>query len=1136
MAPNMLVEELADNVDDNVDDNEDNYEDKSDNELDAQQALDHSTFNIYIPTFLLQYELSSLSYEEQNRQLLQKDWLTRGLTQEIEALYPTAAEIKKEDDNKRDPAAFQQKISKLFPSGRIFASFKQLDQAADMFLGAWAVKKTNHSKSISCSYSATHNLKSRKHLDPTLRRKLDTSLKDIYKCPFKIRYSFVAYSKNKALKKPDILYKVKITTVNFVHTCQLTTIFHRQALQKGGGCQPDLNGLNDIVSLLKHKPNLQCEFLRPLLAKYLPFYNARDAQFLVNFRSRVNMFVLNHGDKELTMEDARKLSSKRSLASDEFLLNDNPMQKQNLTDLLRKVMQEGSSTWDSLRFLQELKKSNPGFDYRVNYNDYGRPEGVCWMLPEMRSDLLRFGNILFLDSQKRQYNTVGWPYIGPVVKDSEMQVRCVAESICVEESHRMYVWITQMLAEMEPRFQLLSIKIIFGDQALTQQILVDLGIQDTCILRGDYHHLINEVWPATFGPHLYHNIRRDLEQMLIGSRKEWEEGYSSAKKHLLHDADKFSSLDQIYNDPSHYAGWFLRKIEGNLFLNGSVPAEQNHSSVSAHLGAGGTWSVAEQLKKLLERQTHLTTKRRSKDQKAYVIATKYKSSLRDQNAFDDETAKKQLSTWAYAQLFQKAFKYSRKLLCKVEGDETFVWPHGKQKDCEQLIVITNGNRCPCHRRIGYRFQCSHELKMDGKLDLGKYHSRWLNQRTFNHTMHSADFQMPLDDHSSNQQETNPLFLQDNSQDQKFNADDSSLIGDHDTCNLDDDDAPQYDSDAEMVTLASLGANTSKDVAKLTYQFVAEKASNLVRLAQSDQTKLGALCQLIDQLTHRLRSGLNIDVVSFDLSIPANDENLPNRPVLGTLRPAPNVISKKRLISRHEARRAHASKNRKLSPIGDGHSNDFAVCPAPRVQNKTCTICKCPGHKRGSCPKIHKYKKAPLEMGRNGQSRLDLSNSLSKPGRYKTYHRPEEDVRVVSISLPKLVTGIVIHQRLFLNRNTQKMVLECTFLVSLAEEHSTFQKSLFNIDVISIFVNRSKSQVIVCELEDDSPDGYESMGYPTTLSQTTPQYHSQTTPAYLSQTPAFISLPNHPMGYGFVPPSTSDTMGYGISGFETGSNL
>jgi hypothetical protein len=78
----------------------------------------------------------------------------------------------------------------------------------------------------------------------------------------------------------------------------------------------------------------------------------------------------------------------------------------------------------------------------VKYDAFGGPERLCWMLPEMRCDLLHFGNCLFLDSQKRQYNTMGWPYIGPVVKDSEMQVRRVAESIIVEESHRMYVWMT----------------------------------------------------------------------------------------------------------------------------------------------------------------------------------------------------------------------------------------------------------------------------------------------------------------------------------------------------------------------------------------------------------------------------------------------------------------------------------------------------------------------------------------------------------------------------------------------------------------------------------------------------------------------------------------------------------------------
>jgi hypothetical protein len=57
------------------------------------------------------------------------------------------------------------------------------------------------------------------------RWKLEPSLKDIYKCPFMIHYSFVAYSENEAVKKPDIFYHVKITKVNFIHTCQLTTIF-----------------------------------------------------------------------------------------------------------------------------------------------------------------------------------------------------------------------------------------------------------------------------------------------------------------------------------------------------------------------------------------------------------------------------------------------------------------------------------------------------------------------------------------------------------------------------------------------------------------------------------------------------------------------------------------------------------------------------------------------------------------------------------------------------------------------------------------------------------------------------------------------------------------------------------------------
>jgi hypothetical protein len=97
-----------------------------------------TNFTIYVPNFLQEYSLSEQSLEQQNNELLQKDhWLTAGLIGEIESLFLTRSEINNDNDNKCDPHAFQHKIAQHFASGRIFASFKQLDQAADMFLGTW---------------------------------------------------------------------------------------------------------------------------------------------------------------------------------------------------------------------------------------------------------------------------------------------------------------------------------------------------------------------------------------------------------------------------------------------------------------------------------------------------------------------------------------------------------------------------------------------------------------------------------------------------------------------------------------------------------------------------------------------------------------------------------------------------------------------------------------------------------------------------------------------------------------------------------------------------------------------------------------------------------------------------------------
>jgi hypothetical protein len=80
----------------------------------------------------------------------------------------------------------------------------------------------------------------------------------------------VAFCKNKSLKKPDIFYHVKITNVNFHHTCQMTTIFHPQALQKSGGLQHNLNGLNDIMLLLWEKPMFSDRFLQNIFPSTRP--------------------------------------------------------------------------------------------------------------------------------------------------------------------------------------------------------------------------------------------------------------------------------------------------------------------------------------------------------------------------------------------------------------------------------------------------------------------------------------------------------------------------------------------------------------------------------------------------------------------------------------------------------------------------------------------------------------------------------------------------------------------------------------------------------------------------------------------------------------------------------------------------
>jgi hypothetical protein len=193
-----------------------------------------------------------------------------------------------------------------------------------------------------------------------------------------------------------------------------------------------------------------------------------------------------------------------------------------------------------------------------------------------------YGSVLFLDAQKRQMNRSGWPYIAPCVKNSEFQLRVAAESLVLQEDIATYAWTILTMQELEPQFEVSNIFIIFADEGITDSLpgLIHSGVP-VC---GDHYHLLKEVWPKHFGPHLWPSVEPFLQQMFChGDFAEYEACFKKAmalpgiRGNTIHE----EYLRAIHENPRQYAGYKRRSIPGNMGLMGSAPAKQNHSSVTA---------------------------------------------------------------------------------------------------------------------------------------------------------------------------------------------------------------------------------------------------------------------------------------------------------------------------------------------------------------------------------------------------------------------------------------------------------------------------------------------------------------------------------------------------------------------------
>ena len=100
-------------------------------------------------------------------------------------------------------------------------------------------------------------------------------------------------------------------------------------------------------------------------------------------------------------------------------------------------------------------------------------------------------------------------------------------------------------------------------------------------------------------------MRPFLQKILLSKyENEWTYAYTNARTMITDKLLLVEKPDDIFGNPSYYAGYSLKSITCNLRLKYSVPAEIMHSSIINHGCASMLWTITEHIVIFMERQQH----------------------------------------------------------------------------------------------------------------------------------------------------------------------------------------------------------------------------------------------------------------------------------------------------------------------------------------------------------------------------------------------------------------------------------------------------------------------------------------------------------------------------------------------------
>ena len=160
---------------------------------------------------------------------------------------------------------------------------------------------------------------------------------------------------------------------------------------------------------------------------------------------------------------------------------------------------------------------------------------------------------------------------------------------------------------MRSKWLLSNIKLIFEDGLIKQYMLTKPNISDTCVLRGDYYHLMYKDFPNAhnFGELVFICISKCLCNFLICKNVDEQENSFKSPAIVLKDMPlKLEQFTEIYNRPQYYAGYYCRDIPGNLKIKGSASAESNYFFIVSHFDESGARSIVYHSNTLMERQNN----------------------------------------------------------------------------------------------------------------------------------------------------------------------------------------------------------------------------------------------------------------------------------------------------------------------------------------------------------------------------------------------------------------------------------------------------------------------------------------------------------------------------------------------------